>query len=73
MAGKLGTVAPENENCSKADQSLESLQDYEIHICSFQANMTLPVQSVQVFPPGVWRQAFLEVHDKPHIFHSSYH
>lgn len=50
MAGKLGTVAPENEKRSKADQSLASLQDYEIHVCSSQATMTLPVQSVQVFP-----------------------
>lgn len=50
MAGKLGTVVPENEKRSKADQNLESLQDYEIHVCSFQANMTLPVHTLQVFP-----------------------
>lgn len=50
MSGKLGTVAPENEKRSKADQSLESLQDYEIHVCSFQANMTLPVHTLQVLP-----------------------
>lgn len=51
--GKLGVAAPGNEECSKVDQSWESLQGYGINVCPFQENMALPVHTVQAFLQSV--------------------
>lgn len=52
VADKVGTGAPGNEKCFKADQSLESLQRC-VYVSPFQENRTIPVHTVQVFLPGI--------------------
>ena len=53
VADKVGTGAPGNEKCFKADQSLESLQSCGVYVSPFQENRTIPVHTIQVFLPGI--------------------
>lgn len=69
VADKVGTGAPGNEKCFKADQSLECLQRYGVYVKTGPFLSTL----YRFFFQASVLTAVLEIHDRPVVFLPGHH